>query len=271
MDAGVVANIMSELARIEREERVAIPLAVESGSRAWGFPSPDSDYDCRFVFVRAAADTFTLFPKRDVIERPVTPVFDINGWELSKALKLLLNGNAVIIEWLTSPFAYRVDEAFRTAFLSLAESVAERGLVASHYFHLADNQMKRNISNQHDIAIKKLFYVLRPLMALRWLESHPGAAVAPMHFPTLCEAAGLDRATLAAVGDLLARKAQTRELGEAAAPPSLLAFIADEYRRAEALWGDRPPRGHDEERIAAVDAFWRRWVSQLAPRVGGNP
>lgn len=235
-----------------------------------GFSLADSDYDCRFVFVRAAADTFTLFPKRDVIERPVTPVFDINGWELSKALKLLLKGNAVIIEWLTSPFTYRVDEAFRTEFLALAENVAERGLVASHYFHLADNQMKRNISNQDNIVIKKLFYVLRPLMALRWLESHPDAVVAPMHFPTLCEDAGLDGATLAAIRDLLERKAQTRELGEAAAPPSLLTFIADEHQRAKELWTAQQRRGHDEERMAAVDAFWRRWVSRLASRVGGT-
>ena len=113
MDAAVVGEIDNRLESIRVDENVNIPWAIESGSRAWGFPSPDSDYDCRFVYVRPLADTLRLFPKRDVIEMPITPVFDVGGWELGKALKLLLKGNAVIIEWLMSPIIYDGDPVFR--------------------------------------------------------------------------------------------------------------------------------------------------------------
>ena len=117
MDDTIVAEIRSRLKSLEAQERVTIPLAIESGSTAWGFPSPDSDYDCRFVYVRPLAETFTLFPRRDVIEEPLTEVFDINGWELSKALRLMLAGNAVIVEWLRSNFAYQENGEFREAAL----------------------------------------------------------------------------------------------------------------------------------------------------------
>ena len=88
------------------DHNVRILLAVESGSRAWGFPSPDSDFDCRFIYVRRSGEYLSLFPPRDVIEFPPDPLLDVNGWDLGKALRLLLKGNAVVIEWLTSPYIY---------------------------------------------------------------------------------------------------------------------------------------------------------------------
>ncbi|MFE3443732.1 DNA polymerase beta superfamily protein [Nocardia sp. NPDC059180] len=84
-------------------------LAIESGSRAWGFPSPDSDYDCRFLYV-ASLDTYlSPWRTRDVIETPLVGLLDVNGWDLGKALRLLVKGNAVLIEWLQSPIVYRGD------------------------------------------------------------------------------------------------------------------------------------------------------------------
>jgi uncharacterized protein len=101
-----------------RQNGVAIGLAVEGGSRAWGFPSPDSDYDCRFVYIRPLAPYLTPWPRHDVIELPLSSEFDVNGWDLAKALKLLMKRNTVIIEWLTSPLVYRGDEEFRSSFLA---------------------------------------------------------------------------------------------------------------------------------------------------------
>src|SRR6186713_193776 len=103
MDPTVVGSIDDELDRIEREERVSVRLAIESGSRAWGFPSPDSDYDCRFVYVRPVADHLVLEQARDVIEFPIEGEIDAGGWDLRKALRLALGGNAVIVEWAKSP------------------------------------------------------------------------------------------------------------------------------------------------------------------------
>src|SRR5579862_9277778 len=112
MNAIAVAKIDARLAATQREHVVAIPLAIESGSRAWGFPSPDSDYDCRFIFVRSIDDYLSLFASRDVIETPLTDDLDVNGWDIVKALKLLLKGNAVVIEWLTSPIIYSAEPWF---------------------------------------------------------------------------------------------------------------------------------------------------------------
>jgi predicted nucleotidyltransferase len=117
---------------------VAIGLAVESGSRAWGFPSPDRDYDCRFVFIRPLAHYLTPRPRRDVIELPLVDELDVNGWDLAKSLKFLMKGNAVIIEWLTSPLVYRGDEEFCSSFLALARAVADRNLVIRHHLHLSE-------------------------------------------------------------------------------------------------------------------------------------
>src|SRR4029079_5853412 len=111
------------LSAIAREHEVKIPLAIESGSRAWGFPSRDTDYDCRFIYIRNLEDYLSLFPPRDVIETPLNGDLDVNGWDLAKAIRLLLKGNAVVIEWLTSPIIYTADEQFRDTFLSLAERV----------------------------------------------------------------------------------------------------------------------------------------------------
>lgn len=75
-------------------------IAVESGSRAWGFPSPDSDYDIRFIHIHPRDWYLSLQPGRDVIERPIIDNIDLNGWDLRKALGLLLKSNAVVSEWL---------------------------------------------------------------------------------------------------------------------------------------------------------------------------
>lgn len=132
----VVDEIDRRLSGICADDGVAIPLAVESGSRAWGFPSPDSDYDCRFVFVRPPEQHLTPWPRRDVIETPLDPVFDLNGWDLGKAIKLLLKGNAVILEWLRSPIVYRGEAWFRSELLEFAEQYASRDLIARHHLHI---------------------------------------------------------------------------------------------------------------------------------------
>src|ERR1700761_4265874 len=109
----VVALIDARLDAICAEHGVSIPWAIESGSRAWGFPSPDSDYDCRFIFVRPAASQLNPWPDRGVSETPPDHIFDVNGWDLVKGVRLLVKGNAVITEWLRSPIVYAGDADFR--------------------------------------------------------------------------------------------------------------------------------------------------------------
>lgn len=119
LDPSVVAQIDERLAGLRRDHGVAIPWAIESGSRAWGFPSPDSDYDCRFIFVRSLDDYLDPWPPRDVLETPLDAVLDVSGWDLVKAVRLAENGNATVTEWLRSPIIYRGDAAFREEMLAL--------------------------------------------------------------------------------------------------------------------------------------------------------
>ena len=159
-EAGPLGEIDGRLAEIEQEAKVRILLAIESGSRAWGFPSPDSDYDCRFLFVRRPDDYLSPWLKRDVIEDPLEGDLDVSGWELGKALKLLLKGNAVVVEWLTSPIVYRGDPELREGLLDLARRFPNRTGVARHYLHLGDKQRRTYFADGKPVRLKKLFYAL---------------------------------------------------------------------------------------------------------------
>ena len=254
MAPDAVGQVDALLAGIRREHGVHIPLAIESGSRAWGFPSPDSDYDCRFIYVRPAAQALTVWPRRDVIETPLVGDMDVNGWDLSKALRLLLKGNAVVVEWLQSPIVYEGDAWFREALLEFAEEWLDRGRVALHCLHLGRRQKKLHLDDQPDAPLKKVFYALRPAAALRWLRLHPEAAVAPMHFPTLLAESEPPAELNALVADLIARKAVTRESGLGAIPPMLRAFIEAELEAGESLASST--RAADARAMAAADALF---------------
>ena len=102
----ITESIRSELKQIEGQKGVRILHAVESGSRAWGFSSPDSDYDVRFVYVRPITEYLKVNESKDVIEWKLDDVLDINGWDLKKFMSLCLNGNATPFEWMNSPVVY---------------------------------------------------------------------------------------------------------------------------------------------------------------------
>jgi predicted nucleotidyltransferase len=258
-DPAIVGRIDTLLHDIAARENVRLLLAIESGSRAWGFPSPDSDYDCRFIYVRRADDYLSLFPGRDVIEAAQDAVLDVNGWDLAKALRLLLKGNAVVIEWLTSPYSYAGDATFRAEGLALAHAVAQPAAIARHYLHLGRRQRRTYFADEKSIALKKIFYALRPAVALRWLRLHPGAAVAPMHFPTLVAECDLPDDVRAIVDELLLRKAETRELGHGALPEPIRDLIDGEFAIAEAEQAE--PLRVSADAKAAADRFFRRWVA----------
>ncbi len=255
LDPTTVAAIDARLESIARTHEVSIPWAIESGSRAWGFPSPDSDYDCRFVFVRPHDRYLSLFPDRDVIETPLVNDLDVNGWDLQKAIRLMLKGNAVIIEWLTSPIIYQGNDVFRRAMLNLAEQVLQRERVARHYYHLALSMRSRAFPEHGEALLKKLFYVLRPAVALRWMTIHHEARIAPMHFPTLIEQAGIPENLKHFIDELIERKSLTRELGSAEVPMEVRHFIDHQLDNAESIMLTETAVSPDA--IAIADAAFR--------------
>ena len=261
-DQQKLVDIDRRLNGIAQNHHVVIGLAIESGSRAWGFPSPDSDYDCRFIFMRRVEDYLSPWPRRDVIETPPIDELDINGWELGKALKLMLKGNAVVIEWLMSPIVYRGDANFCSGLLELAARHADRQAIARHYLHLGLRQRRTYLADEKQVALKKLFYALRPAVALRWLTDHPEARMPPMHFQTLLHDSRVPADVLTIAEELVARKALTRELGTGPLPAPIRDFIDTEFTRQSEL--DRRPLRLSAEAKIDAETFFRLTIDRLA-------
>ena len=199
--------ILNRLDEIEKKENVRILLAVESGSRAWGFASPDSDYDVRFIYVRPREDYLRLEKTRDVIELPIEGELDINGWDLDKTLRLLHASNPTLFEWFSSPIVYR-ETAFADAFRSVMQKYfsSRRGL--SHYLSMAGSNYREYLKGD-TVKAKKYFYVLRPILACRWILDK--GTPPPMLFSELMEAE-LEPALLPDVNRLLDLKVNAPEL-----------------------------------------------------------
>lgn len=254
MDAKIVAAVDERLRGVTADHAVVIPWAIESGSRAWGFPSPDSDYDCRFFFVRSANAYLSPWPARDVIETPLDKIFDVNGWDVIKAVRLLVKGNATVTEWLRSPIVYSGDDGFRDGMLELAASVYEPVRAARHYRHVGLQQREGPIEK---LTLKRVFYALRPAATLLWLRANPDAGVPPMDLPTLIAQTDPGAELRDAVAELIALKATTRELGGGSVPPVILEFIERELELA-AVFEDADATPHPE--AIALGEEWFRGV-----------
>ena len=144
----IVDEIKNKLEEIEQKENVTILFAVESGSRAWGFESPDSDYDVRFVYKRNdISDYLKLEGIRDVIEYELNDVYDISGWDLDKTLKLLYASNPVIFEWVNSPIVYK-ETRFLSEFKDFIKPYFMTIKGAHHYLHMAERNFKEFLCNK---------------------------------------------------------------------------------------------------------------------------
>ena len=205
-------TIEAQLAAIVGEHQVRILFAIESGSRAWGFPSPDSDYDVRFVYAHPVDWYLSLVPGRDVIELPISDDLDINGWDLRKALALLTKPNPVLLEWLSSPIRYVWSEDVCERLTDLARRTTHRTACLHHYLRIGETQWSRHVDGREEIKLKKYFYVLRPALAIRWIRLDPETAP-PMNLHHLAAGLDLDAETLADIEALLEAKARTREVG----------------------------------------------------------
>ncbi|MCH9806650.1 MAG: nucleotidyltransferase domain-containing protein [Alphaproteobacteria bacterium] len=247
------ALISKELARIEKEENVRVIFAIESGSRAWGFPSPDSDYDVRFVYVRPLDWYLSITPGRDVIEQPIEDDLDIAGWDIQKALGLLLKPNPVMLEWLSSPIRYRWSEAQCRDLIALAEKTAFGTACLHHYLHLGERQFRVYAEGRQTINLKKYFYMVRPAIAIRWIRMHPDVPP-PMNFQELCDGVDLAADLSVGLGKLLIHKSQSKEIGEASRIPVIDEFLKAEFDWArEATSQRQPPK--PQLRAEADDLF----------------
>lgn len=218
------SEILARLKMAEAEHGVRILFAIESGSRAWGFASPNSDYDVRFIYMHDPKwyQAVDLEERRDVIEYPIFDDIDLNGWDVRKALRLFWKSNPAFVEWIQSPITYMEQGAFREHALQALPRIytPEKGVY--HYRSMARTNY-RGYLKQPMVRLKKYFYVLRPLLAARWVEK-TGAA-APIEFEKLLTLLADQPAVLEAVHTLIDQKRNTPELGMAPAVPILNEFI----------------------------------------------
>ncbi len=209
------------------------------GSRAWGFASADSDYNVRFIYVRPTDWylSIDIEDKRDVIERPIKDDLDISGWDLRKALRLLRKSNPPLLEWLQSPIIYREQLAVVDPFRRLAADFYSPRATYFHYFHMAQGNFREYLRGEI-VWHKKYFYVLRPLLAMRWIEQ--GLGLVPIEFQELLDATVTDGDLRGAIEELLLAKRGGAELDRSPRIPAIGDFVEQEIKRLELLQGTHP-------------------------------
>ena len=234
VEAAMRIEVLENFRRIESEHEVTVLFACESGSRGWGFASPDSDYDVRFIYVHRLPWYLTVAPGRDVIELPISGELDVNGWDLRKALALLRESNPTLLEWLGSPIVYREDAGAMTRFRMLAQDVFSNAKGWHHYASMAKKNFREHLQAE-EVRYKKYLYVLRPLLAARWIRARSG--VPPMRFAELAQHtldATRDAALIAEINALLEVKMRAGEAATSPRWPGIHAFIEAELARNEA-------------------------------------
>ena len=200
--------IQNKLKEIEQKENIKILHCIESGSRAWGFASPDSDYDVRFIYVRPKEFYLKLEKITDVIEWQLDDILDINGWDIQKTLRLLYKSNPTLFEWNGSPIVYKTtDEWHKVAEIINRYFIKKSGVY--HYLSTAKGNYREYLKGE-TVRLKKYFYVLRPILACRWILAE--GTPPPMLFSELVEKY-LDDGIRDDVDILLKLKMQTPEIG----------------------------------------------------------
>lgn len=228
MMTDIQLRIQHALEQLGQQHHIRILFAIESGSRAWGFPSADSDYDVRIVYCHPPEWYLSIFEQRDVIEQPITDELDISGWELRKALRLLHNNNAVIHEWLHSPIIYRHEATAHQSLQQLANRIFNARPVFHHY--LAMSAKKLDVTDDTALNAKRFLYGFRTLLCCLWIEKYHTAP--PMLFQTLLQDLLLDEATIRdEIEQLVADKAQGAEADAITQPEQALQYARQQLAR----------------------------------------
>jgi len=231
----VSGAIGAQLRSIEAAHAVIVLHAVESGSRAWGFASPDSDYDVRFVYQRPVEQYLRLDATRDVIELMLEPsdgstdVLDLSGWDLAKMLRLLHDSNPVIFEWDQSPIVYGTSDQWARIHAVMPDYFSQKKAL-HHYLSMASRNIKGYLGGE-TVRLKKYFYVLRPLLAAQWVLHR--ASPPPMLFAELTDSE-LPTSLREPVTQLLAAKAVTSEIGDGPHIAAIDQFVSQTVNRLDA-------------------------------------
>lgn len=241
--------VLLKIKEMEEKEGIRVLHAVESGSRAWGFASPDSDYDVRFIYVREKDFYLSLRETKDFIDWELNEVLDINGWDLKKALRHFHKSNAVLFEWSNSPVVYYTTDEWGDLYSQVAKDYFACKPSLYHYYGTANKNYHEHLLEDM-VKYKKYFYVLRPILACKWIEEK--RCPPPVLFEELCDAA-LEDGMRAAVRELLAQKLRMSESDRAPGIAEINRYIEEKlayYKAlAEAMEDDRKPAWEPLEEV----------------------
>lgn len=236
-----INHITDKLKLLGNQENVRLLFAVESGSRAWGFPSPDSDYDVRFVYARRAKDYLAIHSPRDVIETPIMPddrlgvPFDMSGWDVRKAIGLALKTNRALIEWLSSPIVYFADTQSTDKIRRFAATVANMEALSYHHYSHGAYIWQDMARDTETAPIKNYCYALRAAISIAWISYHH--ALPPMNLQEMMIGINLSADMKASINHLVATKAVKDEKNTIPRSSALDSFLCDMLGRPMA----RPP------------------------------
>lgn len=233
--------ILEKIKEIEEKEHVRVLHVVESGSRAWGFASPDSDYDVRFIYVRDKKFYLSLKDNKDFIDWELNEVLDINGWDLKKALQHFHKSNATLFEWSNSPVVYYTTDEWKQLYEEVALKYFACKASMYHYYGTANKNYHEYLL-EDIVKYKKYFYVLRPILACKWIEEKK--CPPPVLFDELFNSV-LENDMKEAVEELLAKKVKMSESDKAPRIEAINQYIEEKleyYKKVlETMPDDRNP------------------------------
>ncbi|MCL2154301.1 MAG: nucleotidyltransferase domain-containing protein [Leptospirales bacterium] len=202
-------EIKKELLRLEQEHDIKILYAVESGSRAWGFASTDSDWDVRYIYIHKLDWYLSIDDKKDTLEEILPNDIDLAGWELKKALRLFRKSNPPMLEWLRSPIVYLQRFSVADRLRELTKEYFNPKSCLHHYLHMAEGNYREYLRTD-TVRVKKYFYVLRPILACEWIKQTN--TMPPMEFQELLDSRVTNQIVKKEIQNLLTKKMAGEEL-----------------------------------------------------------
>lgn len=248
--------IQQHLREIEAKYNIKILLACETGSRAWGFASPDSDYDVRIIYAHPQDWYLSLNERKDTIDLMLeNREVDISGWDIRKALRLLIKSNAPLLDRIYSPVVYNADEDFVEEIKKLSEAYYSRIATMYHYLGMCKKSFE-SIEGTSSFKLKKLFYALRTATICRWVIERED--IPPVNFLEVLEGVtSMDVILKDRVKELIELKSTKDETYLHTGEKALFDFIRDAIQWAEEK-GKQLPAGNGD--IKALDAFYRKTI-----------
>ena len=226
-------KIKEYLERLEKEKDIKILLACETGSRAWGFPSPDSDFDVRILYVHKIDWYLSVNESKDTIDVMLeNNELDISGWELRKSLRLLSKSNAPLFERIQSPIVYKADSEFVQQITELSQHCYSKIATMHHYLSMS-KKMLEEIDGKTEYKLKKFFYALRSASACLWIIEKE--EIPPIEFSIMLNALDEMRPFKSRINELIKIKSQASEMYLHSGEVEIISFIKDVLKRSDKL------------------------------------